>query len=60
VIEPEVQAVTFALKYLGALAKVTNPSAVKAVPTVLKVVPSRLPCSATVAVVMPVTWRIAG
>jgi hypothetical protein len=42
-IVPDVYAVQLALKYLGALAKVTKPSAVKAVPTVLNVVPSRLP-----------------
>ena len=42
-IVPEVYAVQFALKYLGALAMVTMPSAVKAVPIVAKVVPSKLP-----------------
>jgi hypothetical protein len=43
VIVPEVYAVTLALRYIGALAIVTMPSAVKAVPIVAKVVPSKLP-----------------
>jgi energy-converting hydrogenase Eha subunit A len=60
VIVPDVYAVQFALKYLGALAMVTIPSAVKAVPIVANVVPSRLPWKATVAVVIPVTCRNAG
>jgi hypothetical protein len=54
-IVPDVYAVQLALKYLGALAKVIMPSPVKAVPIVEKVVPSKLPCKATVALVMPET-----
>ena len=59
-IVPLVYAVQFALKYLGAFATVTMPSAVKAVPIVAKVVPSKLPWNATVAVVIPVTCKNAG
>ena len=44
----------------GALAIVTMPSAVKAVPIVAKVVPSKLPWKATVAMVIPETCRNAG
>jgi hypothetical protein len=55
VIVPVTKTVQLALKYLGALAIVIMPSPVKAVPIVEKVVPSKLPCKATVALVMPET-----
>jgi len=60
VIVPVTKTVQFARKYLGALATVTMPLAVKAVPMVDQLVPSRLPCNATVADVMPLTCKNAG